>query len=414
MVESVTIDPDGNVKLEAEMLRKLGISGGDELEVEAQDGRLVLRRADPALSRVYVEPTNGCNLACRTCIRHSWSDETGVMSMDTYSRLIDGLRGVDSLKKVSFWGFGEPLLHPRITEMVAMAKDTGAVTQMITNGLLLDVSKAEALMRAGLDSIVVSIDGTSEEALADVRAGADLGLVRRNIETLRRLRDAAGRTAPEIGLEFVLMKRNAGEVRRLLRLVRSLEASFLVVSHVLPYTEDMVEETLYGSSAGTSYPGSRTKYTPEVLLPRMDWRRELDPRILELLQHSTQNSLPAEKVDGSAGYCRFVNEGAMAVSWDGSVSPCISMMHSYDCYVLGRQKSIKKCVYGDVNVDTPLEIWNRPAYLRFRGKVRRFEFAPCTDCGGCELSKTNEEDCRGNTFPTCGDCLWAKGVIQCP
>ncbi len=26
----------------------------------------------------------------------------------------------------------------------------------------------------------------------------------------------------------------------------------------------------------------------------------------------------------------------------------------------------------------------------------------------------NEEDCFGNTFPTCGGCLWAQGVIRCP
>lgn len=44
----------------------------------------------------------------------------------------------------------------------------------------------------------------------------------------------------------------------------------------------------------------------------------------------------------------------------------------------------------------------------------RFDFSPCTDCGGCDLADSNQEDCIGNSFPVCGDCLWAKGVIQCP
>ncbi len=52
--------------------------------------------------------------------------------------------------------------------------------------------------------------------------------------------------------------------------------------------------------------------------------------------------------------------------------------------------------------------------MRFRDLVQRFDFSPCSDCGGCNLAETNEEDCFGNGFPVCGDCLWAKGVIQCP
>jgi len=60
------------------------------------------------------------------------------------------------------------------------------------------------------------------------------------------------------------------------------------------------------------------------------------------------------------------------------------------------------------------ELWNEPAYLAFRERVQTFDFSPCTFCGGCNLSEINEEDCFGNTFPTCGGCLWAQGVIQCP
>jgi hypothetical protein len=53
-------------------------------------------------------------------------------------------------------------------------------------------------------------------------------------------------------------------------------------------------------------------------------------------------------------------------------------------------------------------------YVAYRRRVLSFAFAPCTFCGGCELSETNQEDCLGNVFPACGGCLWAQGVIQCP
>ncbi len=50
--------------------------------------------------------------------------------------------------------------------------------------------------------------------------------------------------------------------------------------------------------------------------------------------------------------------------------------------------------------------------LDCRTCVRHFDFPPCTDCG-CELAETNEEDCLGNPHPTCGDCLWARGIVRC-
>jgi hypothetical protein len=55
-----------------------------------------------------------------------------------------------------------------------------------------------------------------------------------------------------------------------------------------------------------------------------------------------------------------------------------------------------------------------PEHLSFRDRVQDFDFAECTICGSCDLAEKNEEDCIGNTFPTCGGCLWAQGVVQCP
>jgi hypothetical protein len=69
---------------------------------------------------------------------------------------------------------------------------------------------------------------------------------------------------------------------------------------------------------------------------------------------------------------------------------------------------------GSIADEDICSIWNREDYRQFRARVRRFEFSPCVDCGGCYMSESNEEDCFGSTFPACGDCLWAHGVIVCP
>jgi hypothetical protein len=59
------------------------------------------------------------------------------------------------------------------------------------------------------------------------------------------------------------------------------------------------------------------------------------------------------------------------------------------------------------------EIWENEEFKQFRKRILNFDFPPCLHCD-CDLAETNEEDCYGNLFPTCGDCLWAHGIILCP
>jgi len=297
--------------------------------------------------------------------------------------------------------------------MVALAKELGAKTELITNGLLLDREMAEGLVMAGLDTLVVSVDGTSPESHADVRSGADLRLVQKNVEGLHAARRANRLDNPEIGLEFVATRRNVSELPNLHRLAYSMEASFIVVTNVLPYTEEFKGEILYWLATG-SYPLARSKWSPEIVLPRMDARREyLEPLLRLLQQGGVIDSLP-RRSDGTEGYCRFVGEGAVAVAWDGEVSPCVALMHSYTCYVLGREKVIRRYTLGNVGREEITRIWDRGEYVQFRGRVRQFDFSPCAHCSGCQWAESNEEDCFGNQFPVCGDCLWARGIILCP
>ena len=109
-----------------------------------------------------------------------------------------------------------------------------------------------------------------------------------------------------------------------------------------------------------------------------------------------------------------MEEGSAAITWDGRVSPCVALMHSHSCYVMGRKKSVRRHSLGDVGQAPLADIWHSEEFTAFRRRVREFNFSPCVSCGGCDLVEANEEDCFGNTFPTCGDCLWARGVIVCP
>ena len=103
---------------------------------------------------------------------------------------------------------------------------------------------------------------------------------------------------------------------------------------------------------------------------------------------------------------------ACAVGWQGGVSPCPPLLHTYTCFVRGRAKRMLRWEVGRLPGQTLAAVWATPEYVAFRDRVRRFDFPPCTDCG-CELAEANEEDCLGNPHPTCGDCLWARGVVRC-
>ncbi|MFN2341684.1 MAG: radical SAM protein, partial [Halanaerobium sp.] len=117
--------------------------------------------------------------------------------------------------------------------MIELASNLGVKTQIISNGLLLDQEKAEALLEAGLDSLVVSVDGTSPETMADIRSGADLKTVIQNIQNFRNLRDKKKKEC-EIGIEYVIMKSNVDELKDLRKLARKLGASFIFLTNLLP------------------------------------------------------------------------------------------------------------------------------------------------------------------------------------
>jgi MoaA/NifB/PqqE/SkfB family radical SAM enzyme len=174
----------------------------------------------------------------------------------------------------------------------------------------------------------------------------------------------------------------------------------------------MKDEILYWITATVNDVKERPRWSPKLRLPRMDMRKEYMPPFQALLER-LDKPMP-EIRDIPEDYCPFVQKSSAAITWSGDVSPCIALMHSYQCYVLGREKLIKRYVVGNIAKERMGDIWNKKSYRMFRDRVLKFDFSPCVRCGGCDYSETNEKDCFGNTHPVCGDCLWAKSVLLCP
>lgn len=370
--------------------------------------------ADAALSgpaKVYVEPTNRCNLACRTCLRTLWDEPPGDMDAATFARVLDGLRACVPVPTVFFGGIGEPLAHPRIIEMVAAAAAVGAPTELITNGTLLTSRRARALIDAGLGALWVSLDGATPASYTDVRLGAALPDVLTNMAWLRDLRDSLGSAGPEIGVVYVAMRRNIADLPAVLRLGRELGATRFMVTNVLAYSPDMCGEVLYARALCNGDYGPLPD-VPGLRLPKLDrqWAESVPVREAVNGARAAASGLSRPVYDR----CPFIEDGVLAVGWDGRISPCLPLLRTHTSYLHGCARLSRRYIVAHVGERGLPDVWRDSALAEFRERVRAFEFSPCTLCDGCLLSETNDEDCYGNSFPTCGGCLWAQGVVQCP
>jgi MoaA/NifB/PqqE/SkfB family radical SAM enzyme len=406
------VDENGHLILPPEVREHYGIRSGAQILLNEGSNSLRLHRPISQLARVYLEPTSRCNLNCRTCIRNAWEEPQGDMSAETWERVLSGLKALPSRPEVFFGGFGEPLAHPRILDMLEQAKPLASSLQMITNGMLLDEQVARRLIALDLDVLWISVDGATAENLADVRLGAALQKIFENIERISMIRHETSRK-PEIGISFVAMRRNIADLPALLRMGPRLGVSRFMVTNVFPYTEEMCKEMLY-THAVDGVDSVPSPFTPRIDLPRIDLDDTSKDAIVEAMRYRHNVSLNGVTLGQERGRCPFIEKGAMAIGWDGSVSPCLALLHRYTTYLHNHPRSVERHAVGNLNEQDLGSIWNQTEYVDFRKRVEAFDFSPCTWCGGCSWSEANQEDCFANSFPTCGGCLWAQGVIQCP
>jgi len=399
----VNVNAEGHLILPPELVEKFGLVPGARVRIENSHHHLKVHRPATHLQRVYIEPTDLCNLECKMCIR----------AAETFEIILEGIKKISPRPEVFFGGQGEPLYHPNTIEWVAQLKAIGVRVELITNGTLLTEKVARCLIEAGLDTLWVSIDGASPDSYADIRLGAALPQVVDNLSRFRRMRRGSHHPQPEIGIAFVAMRRNIQDLPAVIKLGSKLGAKHFLVSNVLPYTPEMQEEQLYRRTLnGMAYLSSR--WLPQLSLPKMDIDSHTQEAIFKALNSGYSVNFAGNDLSGSSDVCKFIAGGTMSIAWDGGVSPCWPLMHSHTSYLHGKEHFTRRHVVANVAERELADIWLDEDYVEYRAKVQGFKFAPCTFCGGCDLSEKNEEDCLGNGFPACGSCLWSQGVIQCP
>jgi MoaA/NifB/PqqE/SkfB family radical SAM enzyme len=408
------VDENGRLALPPDVIERYGLEPGVRVRLDEAGNFVRMHRPVTHLTKVYIEPTVACNLDCITCFRNAWDQPLGRMQEETFARILEGLKALDPIPSVYFGGIGEPLFHPKTIDWIAEAKALGVKVELITNGTILTEKISRDLIDAGLDVLWVSIDGASPETYADVRLGAELPNILHNLKRFAKMRPANHFPKPEIGIAFVAMKRNIADLPRVIQLGKSVKANYYSVSNVQPATQDMQDDRLYMQTMhNIAY--LQAPHLPRLSLPKMDFDESTTEALFQTFNSQLNVSFAGNNWGGASDTCNFVESGTMSIAWNGDVSPCWPLMHTHTSYLHGKPRLSKKHVIGNVAGRSLTDLWMDPDYVAYRERLHNFIFAPCSFCGGCDLSEANEEDCIGNTiFPVCGGCLWAQGIIQCP
>jgi radical SAM protein with 4Fe4S-binding SPASM domain len=180
-----------------------------------------------------VEPVNYCNLNCPLCLTTSITKARPktLLPLETFKRFIDDCGNY--LLLLILWNWGEPFLNPDLIRMIAYAKARGIVVHTSTNGNIpLDETQVEALVDSGLDSLVVAVDGASQETYEKYRQGGRLDRVILNIQNILRVRSAKGLSTPRINMRFVVMRHNEAELPAARTLASKLGVDFFTLKTV--------------------------------------------------------------------------------------------------------------------------------------------------------------------------------------
>ena len=327
------------------------------------------------LKKLYAELSSACNFSCKMCFRHNWFDEKiGLMSDDAVNILKENITA-GSFETVFFGGMGEPLLHPRLPELIAFSHNLGKKTEIITNASLLTKEMSEKLVKSGLDRLWVSMDGFSKESYEKIRLGSIFELIRNNLSDFNLIKNNTS-----LGLTFVIMKENEYELDNINAFADSVNADIINLSHMLPGAPVSKEDVIYDKSYSI---GKMKRFT-------------------ETVEEKKQN------------HCPFIVDGVCFVRWDGEVLPCMQLLHNTYTYLYTEKRKIYSKSFGNILKSSLSDIWNKEDYKSFRQRVSDFQFPCCTICQGCEDRLENLTDCMYNISPTCGACLWAQGIIRCP
>ncbi|HUT63200.1 MAG TPA: radical SAM protein [Anaerolineae bacterium] len=297
-----------------------------------------LLRSDRALGNpvaLSIEPTNVCNLHCPLCATgsNSLTRPKGYMSLDNFKTIVDMLP--NSITTLYLWGQGEPFMAPDFLRMVHHASVNGFKTITSTNGHFLD--DPYAVVKSGLNVLIVSLDGINADTYASYRKNGDFHRVIKGIKCLAEEIKKENH-GPVIELQCLATEKNVNQMEAFKSLASSIGAHHVIF------------KTLQALSMK-----NRASYLPSNL----NYTR---------YRRNAQGNLETDRRWFLKNRCLRLYY-SFQIDWQGNVLPC--------CFD-------KDSVYimGNVFQDSISKIWNSDKYRSFRNKLNSMGrvLPMCRDC----------------------------------
>src|SRR5688572_2799923 len=167
---------------------------------------------------ISFEPTTSCNLRCPECPSglRAFTRPTGMLKKDFFSETIDQLS--DDLLYLVFYFQGEPYLNPDFLNMVKYASQKKIYTATSTNAHYLNDDNAKFTIESGLDRLIISIDGTTQEVYQQYRVGGKLEKVLEGAKNIIKWKKELKSKTPFVIFQFLVVKPNEHQIEDVKRL----------------------------------------------------------------------------------------------------------------------------------------------------------------------------------------------------
>ena len=289
-----------------------------------------------------IEPTTACNLRCPECPSglRAFTRPTGNLRPDFFRRTIDDL--YRDLYFLIFYFQGEPYINPEFLDMVKYASKRGIYTITSTNGHFLSEENARQTVASGLDRLIISVDGSTQEVYEQYRKSGKLELVLQGARNVVKWKKQLGSKTPHLIFQFLVVRPNEHQIPDIYRLAREIgiDEVKLKTAQIYDYAQG------------------------NPLIPSID-----------------QYSRYRQQADGTYRIKnRLLNHcwklwHACVITWDGMVVPC--------CFDKDAQYRM-----GNLQEQSLREVWQQKPYQDFRKNILkgRDQIDICTNCTeGCKI-----------------------------
>ena len=286
---------------------------------------------------ISFEPTTSCNLRCPECPSglRAFSRPTGMLQKDFFRDTIDQLS--KELMYLVFYFQGEPYLNPDFLNMVQYAASKKIYTATSTNAHYLNDENAKKTVESGLDRLIISIDGTTQDVYRQYRVGGKLSKVLEGATNIVKWKKKLKSKTPFIIFQFLVVKHNEHQINDVEQLAKEIgvDEVRLKTAQVYDYEND-----------------------PNHLIPT----------IAKYSRYKVgENGIMKFKGNNENHCWRLWHDPV--ITWDGAVVPC--------CF----DKDAKHRL-GNLKEQSFKEVWNNMEYKQFRSKILqgRKNIDICANC----------------------------------